>query len=766
MAAPTPEEQLTLELINRARSDPAGELDHLILDRDTRTGATSDITGALNFFDVDMDDLYGWFVGRSPVPPLAWSSALNDAATGHSQMMIDFDEQSHKLPGEPSLGQRISNAGYSWNAAAENIFAFTRTPLHGHAGFYIDWGNTSNGIQDPPGHRISILSTSYRDIGIGIIPETDSSTGVGPLVQTQNFARKNGDPARLTGVAIDDLDDDQFYDTGEGLGGVTVEAAGIPGTFSTTTWASGGYTLPVPNGTYTVTFSGGAFGAAYSTDVAVTGDNVKIDAIKGAVAAPPPMPTEGDDDLTGFDGSGDVIGALGGHDLVSGLGGNDTLAGDGGNDTLVGGAGDDRLTGGDAGTGFGGLVAGFSDFGQNDGWSGQTAFPRLLGDVDGDGDDDIVGFGLFDTLVALSNGDGSFQPVQIGLNDFSQAQGWSDLDQFPRALADVNDDGFADIVGFGLFDTLVALSNGDGSFQPVQVGLNDFSQAQGWSDLDQFPRALGDVNGDGSADIVGFGLFDTLVALSNGDGTFQPVEVGLGNFSQSQGWSDFDSLPRLVGDVSGDGKADIVGFGLAQIFVAHGQDDGSFAPAIAANQALSQAQGWTDFTSFPRALGDISGDGRADILGFGASETVALFSDGTGFAGPRMMVADFSQGQGWSSADSLPRMLGDVDGSGAADIVGFTDDGPLLRLAAPDYDRFDFADGFGMDVITDFDPGFGGETIGLAGIGAITDYADLMANHLSQDGPDVVIDDLAGNSITLENTAIADLHSADFDFGP
>ncbi len=37
------------------------------------------------------------------------------------------------------------------------------------------------------------------------------------------------------------------------------------------------------------------------------------------------------------------------------------------------------------------------------GWSGQNLYPRRLGDVNGDGLDDVVGFGAVGFSVALAN---------------------------------------------------------------------------------------------------------------------------------------------------------------------------------------------------------------------------------------------------------------------------------------------------------------------------------------------------------------------------
>ena len=47
---------------------------------------------------------------------------------------------------------------------------------------------------------------------------------------------------------------------------------------------------------------------------------------------------------------------------------------------------------------------------------------------------------------------------------------------------------------------------------------------------------------------------------------------------------------------------------------------------------------------------------------------------------------------------------------------------------------------------------------------SITGMADLRANHMTQVGDDVVINDGAGLTITLADVVLADLHKADFIF--
>jgi Laminin B (Domain IV)/RTX calcium-binding nonapeptide repeat (4 copies) len=79
-------------------------------------------------------------------------------------------------------------------------------------------------------------------------------------------------------------------------------------------------------------------------------------------------------------------------------------------------------------------------------------------------------------------------------------------------------------------------------------------------------------------------------------------------------------------------------------------------------------------------------------------------------------------------------------------------------------DIFVFWDGFGADVIKGFDALDDAEKIELSGVTSINSFADLNAGRMSQVGADVVIDDLAGNTITLLNVTLGDLDAVDFIF--
>jgi uncharacterized protein YkwD len=278
-ASPSNFEQEMLWLINDMRTDPADHLDHFITGYGTPASSSdAEIQGALTYFNVVGATLQSDWSALTPAAPVAWSSLLDDAAEFHSQNMIDEDDQEHEFPPGPGLGERVDATGYVWTNLAENIFAYTESALHGHAGFVVDWGNGIDGMQNPPGHRNNIMSPLWVDVGIAAIAESDVNTEVGPYVVTQDFGKSwPVDDPYLVGTIWADANADGKFDGGEGFGGVSVQAVGAA-TYSTTSWGSGGYQLQLPAGTYDVSISGGAFEGVYSSQVTIAGENVKLDA--------------------------------------------------------------------------------------------------------------------------------------------------------------------------------------------------------------------------------------------------------------------------------------------------------------------------------------------------------------------------------------------------------------------------------------------------------------------------------------------------------
>lgn len=423
------EQQLILEFINRARSNPNGEFEELIPDGE---GLTPEIELALSYFDVDLSVLADQLDAYDAVAPLAFNTYLATSATTHNDLMIEYEQQSHNLPGEPSLDERIVEGGYE-NALSygESVYAYTYDPTHSFAGFYIDWGNSPTGIQEPAGHRDAILNESFTEVGIAWAAQTDSSSSLGPYVTTHHYGNQLDYQEQVLGVVFDDADGDDFYDIGEGLGGVDIIIFGENGTFVTASWESGGYQLVVPDGVYTVIFDGTGLGGVLSAAFTMDGENLKIDAVSSSAAqvGVTLQGFEGSDEMIGtsfgdtlYGGSGgDYMSANDGDDVISGDDGKDKIYGNKGNDELSGDSGKDKIFGGNGGDTVSGGKNGDKLYGNagSDDLSGGSGKDKMYG---GSGDDILSGGSGKDKLFGGSGddelfGNGSGDKIEGGSGD-------------------------------------------------------------------------------------------------------------------------------------------------------------------------------------------------------------------------------------------------------------------------------------------------------------------------------------------------------------
>jgi Ca2+-binding RTX toxin-like protein len=105
-----------------------------------------------------------------------------------------------------------------------------------------------------------------------------------------------------------------------------------------------------------------------------------------------------------------------------------------------------------------------------------------------------------------------------------------------------------------------------------------------------------------------------------------------------------------------------------------------------------------------------------------------------------------------------------IDGKAGNDVL-WGHRGADILTGGTGIDQFVFATKDGKDTITDFTAtGSAHDILDLTGLASITDYKDLVANHMRQVGSDVLIDGLNGDSILLKGAKMATLYAGDFWF--
>jgi uncharacterized protein YkwD len=246
---PTDQEQYMLQLINEARTNPAAAATQL------SNAVTPQVSATLNYYGVNLQSAASKIASATPLPPVAWDSALANAAQGQSQYQADNQIQSHTGANGSSPADRMTAAGYTnIQSSAENAYAYSASPEEAMQAFLFDWGVPSDG------HRINIqqpgatAQNSFRDVGIGIVQTNPNNPSIGPMVITQDFGSRPNSQAQLLGVAYYDRSGTNFYQPGEGQSGLQIDAVNLQtgAVTSTQTWDSGGYKLSLPAGQYRV----------------------------------------------------------------------------------------------------------------------------------------------------------------------------------------------------------------------------------------------------------------------------------------------------------------------------------------------------------------------------------------------------------------------------------------------------------------------------------------------------------------------------------
>jgi len=369
-----------------------------------------------------------------------------------------------------------------------------------------------------------------------------------------------------------------------------------------------------------------------------------------------------------------------------------------------------------------------------------------LGDVDGDGDLDLVtgNIGQRNRLY-LNNGTADPFDGVTGSDVSTDTDG-----TYSVALGDVDGDGDLDLVaGNGTQANRLYLNNG------TTAPFSGVSGSDVSTDTDNtLSVALGDVDGDGDLDLIA-GNNDQANRLYLNNGTADPFSGVVGSDVSTD--TDFTDAVAL-GDVDGDGDLDLVAGNHDQanrLYLNNGTAD-PFS-GVAGSDVSSDA----DYT-MSVTLGDVDGDGDLDLVAGNTGEINRLYLN-NGTADPFGGVSGSDVGADIRWTESVA--LGDVDGDGDLDLVAGNTAG-ANRLYLNDGTSNPFSGVTGTDISADVHNTF---SIALGDVDRDGDL-DLAAGNDSQanrlylnDGTADPFDGVTGSDVTADAHATQSVALGDVD---
>jgi hypothetical protein len=309
-----------------------------------------------------------------------------------------------------------------------------------------------------------------------------------------------------------------------------------------------------------------------------------------------------------------------------------------------------------------------------------SGYVPMFADINGDGKTDLVwcSAGCATASIQLSNGDGTFAN---GGNVSSLGSGYVPL------LVDYNGDGNTDVLWCSAYGPGSGFAVGSCSAVSIPQRRADGTLAYApiAAPAAGYIPLLGDANGDGQSDFFWCNAYGPSSGFAAGSCSALSIQLSQGGgYAASSNNVNLSApgagyIPRLA-DLNGDGMADVL---WCNAYAPTSGYAAGSCSALSVQLTSMSTSGLPSFTSgsnllapgsgYIPLLGDVNGDGKADVLWCNAYAPASGYAAGSCSA----LSIQLSKGDGsFTSASNLAApgsgyipLLADVNGDGKADVL-------------------------------------------------------------------------------------------------
>jgi hypothetical protein len=267
------------------------------------------------------------------------------------------------------------------------------------------------------------------------------------------------------------------------------------------------------------------------------------------------------------------------------------------------------------------------------------------GDVDGDGDLDLMSASGLDDEIAWYENDGAADPSFTRIVVSTEADGAVSVH-----AADVDADGDLDLMSASSSDDEIAWYENDGAADPSFTRIVISTEADGAVSV-----YAGDVDGDGDLDLISASRNGNEIAWYENDGAADPTFTRIVISTAA----DFP-VSVYAADVDGDGDLDLMSASFVDDTIAWYENDGAADPTFTQIVISTAADG-----AYSVHAGDVDGDGDLDLMSASRNDNEIAWYENDGAADPsftRIVISTAADG-------AYSVHAGDVDGDGDLDLM-------------------------------------------------------------------------------------------------